>query len=55
MTEQEVKDFLAQFPAAREEMKKWPKWMQDAARTAAATFPKPPTNGVAIPPGEQHG
>jgi hypothetical protein len=39
MTEQEARDFLAQFDKARESFKAWPKWMQDAARTAAATFP----------------
>lgn len=40
MTEQEARDFLAQFDKARESFKQWPKWLQDAARTAAATFPR---------------
>lgn len=49
MTEQEVRSFLAQFDRSREEIKTWPKWMQDAAVERAATFPKPPTSGVATP------
>jgi hypothetical protein len=39
MEEKEMRDFLAQFDKAREEIKTWPRWMQDAAYTAAATFP----------------
>lgn len=39
MSEQEMKDFLAQFDKARENIKTWPKWMQDAAVERAATFP----------------
>jgi hypothetical protein len=40
LTEAEAQAFLAQFDKARKDFKTWPKWMQDAARTAAATFPK---------------
>jgi hypothetical protein len=47
MTETEVRAFLAQFDAARREIDHWPQWMQDAARTAAATFPR--TAGVRVP------
>ncbi len=41
MTEQQVRDFLAQFDEARRDFATWPKWMQDAAAERAATFPKP--------------
>jgi hypothetical protein len=46
MTEREVQSFLAQFDKAREDFKTWPKWMQEAAVERAATFPKPPADGV---------
>jgi hypothetical protein len=49
MTEQQVRDFLAQFDKAREEFDSWPKWMQDAARTAAAKFPRTPGVPAAAP------
>lgn len=49
MTEQQVRAFLAQFKGAREEFDSWPQWMRDAARKAAATFPKMPTAGVNVP------
>jgi hypothetical protein len=48
MTKQEVRDFLAQFDQAREDFKTWPQWMQDAAVERAATFPKPPKDGVTV-------
>jgi hypothetical protein len=51
LTEQEVRNFLAQFDKAREDFNNWPKWMQDAARVAAATFPR--SSGVDSPDGEQ--
>lgn len=51
MTEQEARDFLAQFDRAREDFKTWPKWMQEAAVERAATFPKLGTAGV--PPSDQ--
>jgi hypothetical protein len=51
MTEQEVRNSLAQFDKAREDFNNWPKWMQDAARVAAATFPR--SSGVDSPDGEQ--
>jgi 5-bromo-4-chloroindolyl phosphate hydrolysis protein len=44
MSDEEVRRFLAQFEQAREDMKTWPKWMQEAARVAAATFPRPPAD-----------
>jgi hypothetical protein len=47
MTEQQVRDFLAQFDQAREDFKTWPQWMQDAAVERAASFPMPPKDGVA--------
>lgn len=40
MSEQEVRDFLAQFDRARDDFKTWPQWMQDAAVERAATFPR---------------
>lgn len=40
MTEQEQRDFLAQFDKARESFSTWPKWMQDAAMQRCATFPR---------------
>lgn len=43
MTEQEVRDFLAQFDKAREDFDNWPKWMQEAAVARAAAFPRTPT------------
>jgi hypothetical protein len=46
MTEQQVRDFLAQFDQAREDFKTWPQWMQDAAVERAASFPMPPKDGV---------
>lgn len=46
MTECGVQSFLAQFDKAREDMKTWPKWMQEAAVMRGATFPKPRTAGV---------
>jgi hypothetical protein len=48
MTEQEVRDFLAQFDQAREDFKTWPQWMQDAAVERAASFPMPPKDGVTV-------
>jgi hypothetical protein len=51
MTEQQVRDFLAQFDQAREDFKTWPQWMQDAAVERAASFPMPPKDGVkGMPP-----
>jgi hypothetical protein len=41
--------FIAQFDRAREEIKTWPKWMQEAAVVRSASFPKPPKAGA------QHG
>lgn len=35
-----MKEFLAQFARAKAEIRKWPKWMQEATRTATASFPK---------------
>jgi 5-bromo-4-chloroindolyl phosphate hydrolysis protein len=40
MTKDEIKSFLDQFRLAKEEIKTWPKWMQDAARIASAHFIK---------------
>lgn len=34
-----MSSFLKQFEKSRQEIKRWPKWMQEAARYAAATFP----------------
>lgn len=51
--EQQVRDFLAQFDQAREDIKTWPKWMQEAAVERAATFPKPPADGVTPTEGRQ--
>ncbi len=45
MTPEQTKEFLAQFKRSRDEVASWPKWMQDAARTATANFPR---GGVAI-------
>lgn len=42
LSEQEVEAFLAQFDEARRDFDNWPKWMQDAAHTASATFPVTP-------------
>jgi hypothetical protein len=33
------KRFLSQFEKSRRDVAKWPKWMQDLAYVAAATFP----------------
>ena len=55
MTEQEVQRFLAQFDEAAEHIKEWPQWMQDAAVERAATFPKPPRGGAALPDDQTKG
>lgn len=51
MTEQEVRDFLAQFDRAREDFNNWPKWMQDAAVERAAAFPRAP-GAPGVPPSD---
>jgi hypothetical protein len=53
MTEQQVRDFLAQFDQAREDFKTWPQWMQDAAVERAASFPMTPKTGVGVGGGGQ--
>jgi hypothetical protein len=37
--DREIAAFLAQFDIARASVASWPKWMQDAARYAAASLP----------------
>lgn len=41
MSKTAVQDFLAQFSASKESVTKWPSWMQESARMATASFPKP--------------
>lgn len=40
MTQEQVKEFLAQFAASKSNIAAWPKWMRDASRVATASFPK---------------
>ena len=40
LTPQQVKEFLHQFAAARDRIALYPKWMQDAAHTKTACFPR---------------
>lgn len=46
MSDVVVQDFLAQFSASKENLTKWPSWMQESARVATASFPKPHHNEV---------
>ena len=41
MSEAAIKDFLAQFSASRDNVTQWPAWMQESAKVATASFPKP--------------
>ena len=45
MSETAIKDFLAQFSASRENVTGWPLWMQESAKVATASFPKPHHDG----------
>jgi len=53
LTETEVRSFLAQFDAAREDFKTWPKWMQDVAVQAVAAFPRGSEAAAAKPTEER--
>lgn len=37
---EETQKWLDQFKIAKEEINSWPKWMQDNAKSSAATWPK---------------
>ena len=41
MSETAMKNFLAQFSNSKENVTKWPHWMQESAKVATASFPKP--------------
>ena len=43
MSETAMQDFLDQFNASKKLVNDWPQWMQENARVATASFPKPPT------------
>jgi len=41
MSTQAMKSFLNQFTTSRQRIDEWPSWMQDSAKVATASFPKP--------------
>ena len=44
MNDDAVKAFLDQFEASKQNIDKWPSWMQDSAKVACASFPKSHTS-----------
>jgi hypothetical protein len=40
MSNESIRNFLAQFSASEKKVNEWPSWMRESARMASASFPK---------------